>query len=307
MNLQGCGTALVTPFRADGSIDERALYDLARWQVESGIGWLVACGTTAETPTLDEGEWLDAIRIIADAAQGRVPVWAGCSHNSTREAVARARTAAQVPGVTAILSANPWYNKPTQEGQFQHFRAVAQAVQLPVVLYNIPGRSAANLEPATVLRLIEGAPNIEAVKESSGNLVQITELITQAPKEFRVFSGDDGMTLGVIGVGGSGLVSVASNIIPAEMAEMVKAALGNEWAVARRINRKYFRLMQGLFRETSPGPAKAILAMMGKLEEQYRLPMVPVSAGTRAFLERMAGELGLLARGPRVDGDLRVY
>jgi 4-hydroxy-tetrahydrodipicolinate synthase len=236
-----------------------------------------------------------------------VPVWAGCSHNSTKEAVARARTASQVPGVTAILTANPWYNKPTQEGQFQHFKAVAQAVKLPIVLYNIPGRSATNLEPATVMRLMEAAPNIEAVKESSGNLVQITELITQAPKEFRVFSGDDGMTLGVIGVGGAGLVSVASNIIPAEMAEMVKAALANEWSVARRINKKYFRLMQGIFKETSPGPAKAILAMMGKLEEQYRLPMVPVSAGTRAFLERMAGELGLLVQGPRPEGDLRMF
>jgi 4-hydroxy-tetrahydrodipicolinate synthase len=307
MNLQGCGTALVTPFRADGSIDERALYDLARWQVESGIDWLVACGTTAETPTLDEGEWLEVIRIVADAVQERVPVWAGCSHNSTKEAVARARTASQVAGVAAILTANPWYNKPTQEGQFQHFKAVAQAVKLPIVLYNIPGRSATNLEPATVMRLMEAAPNIEAVKESSGNLVQITELITQAPKEFRVFSGDDGMTLGVIGVGGAGLVSVASNIIPAEMAEMVKAALANEWSVARRINKKYFRLMQGIFKETSPGPAKAILAMMGKLEEQYRLPMVPVSAGTRAFLERMAGELGLLVQGPRPEGDLRMF
>jgi 4-hydroxy-tetrahydrodipicolinate synthase len=307
MNLQGCGTALVTPFRADGSVDERALYDLTRWQVESGIDWLVACGTTAETPTLDDGEWLDVIRIVADAAAKRVPVWAGCSHNATKQAVARARSAAQIEGVTAILTANPWYNKPTQEGQFQHFRAVAQAVKLPVVLYNIPGRSAANLEPATVLRLIEAAPNIEAVKESSGNLPQITELITQAPKDFTVFSGDDSMTLGVIGVGGAGLVSVVSNIIPAEMAEMVKAALANEWSTARRINRKYFRLMQGIFKETSPAPAKAILAMMGKLEEQYRLPMVPVSPGTRAFLERLAGELGLLVHGPKPDGDLHVY
>jgi 4-hydroxy-tetrahydrodipicolinate synthase len=209
--------------------------------------------------------------------------------------------------VTAILTANPWYNKPTQEGQFQHFKAVADAVKLPVVLYNIPGRSAANLEPATVVRLLEAAPNIEAVKESSGNLVQITELITQAPKEFRIYSGDDAMTLGVVGVGGAGLVSVVSNIIPAEMGEMVRAALGNEWTTARRINRKYFRLMQGIFKETSPGPVKAILAMMGKLEEHYRLPMVPVSAGTRAFLERMAGELGLLVHGPRPEGDLRMY
>lgn len=307
MNLQGCGTALVTPFREDGNIDERALYDLARWQVESGIDWLVACGTTAETPTLDDGEWLQVIRIVAEAADRRVPVWAGCSHNATRQAVARARAAAQVPGVTAILTANPWYNKPTQEGQYQHFTAVAQAVKQPVVLYNIPSRSGVNLEPATVMRLIDAAPNIEAIKESSGNLVQITDVLTQTPRNFRVFSGDDGMTLGVLGVGGSGLVSVVSNIIPAEMAEMVRRALANDWSRARQINRKYFRLMQGIFKETSPGPVKAILAMMGRLGEHYRLPMVPVSASTRTFLERLAGELGLLVHGPKTEGDLHMY
>jgi 4-hydroxy-tetrahydrodipicolinate synthase len=307
MELQGCGTALVTPFRADGSIDERALYDLARWQAESGIDWLVACGTTAETPTLDEAEWLEVIRIVAEAAAGHVPVWAGCTHNATRQAAARARAAAQVPGVTAILTANPYYNKPTQEGQYEHFKAVAQAVKLPVVLYNIPSRTSANLEPATVLRLIEAAPNIEGVKESSGNLVQITELITQAPRTFRVYSGDDTMALGVIAVGGAGVVSVASNLVPAEVAEMVRAALQGDWATARRINRKYFRLMQGIFKETSPGPVKAILAMMGRVAENYRLPMVPVQPATRAFLERMAGELGLLVNAPKVEGDLRVF
>ncbi len=307
MKLQGCGTALVTPFRADGSVDERALYELARWQVESGIDWLVACGTTAETPTLDEGEWLDVIRIVAEAAGGRVPVWAGCSHNATKTAVARARVAAQVPGVTAILTANPWYNKPTQEGQFEHFRLVAQAVKLPVVLYNIPSRSGVNLEPATVLRLIDAASNIEGVKESSGNLPQITELITRARRDFRVYSGDDSMTLGVLGVGGAGLVSVVSNIIPAETGEMVRAALGNDWTTARQINRKYFRLMQGIFRETSPAPVKAILAMMGKIDEHYRLPMVPVTAQTRSFLERLAGEMGLLVHAPQAEGDPHMY
>jgi len=307
MNLQGCGTALVTPFRADGSLDERALYDLARWQVESGIDWLLACGTTGETPTLDEAEWLEVIRIVAEAARGQVPVWAGCSHNSTKQAVARALTAAQIPGVTAILTANPWYNKPTQEGQFQHFKAVADAVKLPVVLYNIPGRSAANLEPATVKRLAEACENIAAVKESSGSLVQITDLLTQAPREFRVYSGDDMMTLGVLGAGGVGLISVVSNLIPAEMAEMVKAALGNEWSTARRINRKYFSLMQGIFRETSPGPVKAILAMMGRIGEHYRLPMVPVSPATRAMLERLAGEVGLLVHAPQPVGDPRMF
>jgi 4-hydroxy-tetrahydrodipicolinate synthase len=307
MNLQGCGTALVTPFRTDGSLDERALYDLARWQVESGMDWLLACGTTGETPTLDEAEWLTVIRIVAEAAGGRVPVWAGCSHNSTKHAVAKARTAAQIPGVTAILTANPWYNKPTQEGQFEHFKAVADAVQLPVVLYNIPGRSAANLEPATVMRLIEACPNIAAVKESSGNLVQITDLLTQAPPDFRVYSGDDMMTLGVLGVGGSGLISVVSNLIPAKMAEMVRAGLVNEWSTARRINRKYFRLMQGIFKETSPGPVKAILAMMGRIGEHYRLPMVPVSPGTRAALEKLAGEMGLLVHAPQPEGDQRMF
>src|SRR5271168_2993901 len=202
MNLTGCGTALVTPFRADGSpqppIDEFCLHALVDWQIDTGIDFLVACGTTAETPTLNDEEWLRVIRIVAETAGGRVPVWAGCTHNATREAVAKARAAAQIPGVTAILSANPYYNRPTQEGQFQHFKAVAGSVELPVVLYNIPGRTGANLEPATVARLVEAAPNIEAVKESSGQLGQITELIHLLPESFKVFSGDDPIALPVI-------------------------------------------------------------------------------------------------------------
>ena len=305
--ITGCGTALVTPFRQDGSLDEHALYSLAQWQVESGIDWLVACGTTAETPTLDDEEWLQVLRIVTEAAAGRLPVWAGCTHNATKQAVERARLAARVPGVTAILSANPYYNKPTQEGQFEHFKAVAQAVELPVVLYNIPSRTGVNLEPATVLKLIEAASNIAGVKESSGNLGQITELITLAPRDFRVYAGDDNMALGIIGAGGVGLVSVASNEIPAEMAEMIRAALANEWTAARRINRKYYRLMLANFWETSPGPVKAVMAMMGRLGEHYRLPMVPVSPGTRARLERLAGELGLLVHAPQVEGDLRMF
>jgi 4-hydroxy-tetrahydrodipicolinate synthase len=298
MELRGCGTALVTPFRADQSIDEQALFDLARRQVESGIDWLVACGTTGETPTLDDSEWRQVIRIVAEAAAGRVPVWAGCSHNSTRQAVAKAEAAAQIAGVAAILTANPWYNKPTQEGQFQHFRAVAQAVPLPVVVYNIPSRSGVNLEPATLARLIGTAPNIEGVKESSGNIVQIADLITQVPPGFRVYSGDDLLALATLGVGGSGLVSVVSNLIPAETAEMIRAALSGDWPAAQRIQRKYFRLMQGLFKETSPGPVKAILAMMGRVGEHYRLPMVPVQPATRAYLEKLADEMGLLTPQP---------
>jgi len=297
----------VTPFRQDGSLDEQALYALTQWQIESGIDWLVACGTTAETPTLTDNEWLQVLRIVTEAAAGRVPVWAGCTLNATRQAVERAKLAARVPGVTAILSASPYYNKPTQEGQFEHFKAVARAVDLPVVLYNIPARTGVNLEPATVLRLAEAAENIRGIKESSSNLAQITELITQAPRDFGVYAGDDNMALGVLGVGGAGLVSVTSNEIPGEMAQMVHAALENEWSTARRLNRKYYRLMLANFWETSPGPVKAVLAMMGKIGENYRLPMLPVSSGTRARLERLAGELGLLVHGPQPEGDLRMF
>ncbi len=305
--ISGCGTALITPFRPDGSVDEQALYSLTQWQIDSGIDWLVACGTTAETPTLTDEEWLQVLRIVSEAAAGRVPVWAGCTHNSTREAVARARAAASIPGITAILTANPYYNKPTQEGLFEHFKAIARGVSLPVVLYNIPSRTGVNLEPATVLRLIEASPNIKGVKESSGNLTQITSLITRVPHSFRVFSGDDSLALGVIGAGGAGLVSVTSNEIPAEMAQMVRAALNNEWSTARRINRKYFRLIEANFWETNPGPVKAILSMMGKCGEYYRLPMLPVAGAVRARLERVAGELGLLIHAPRPEGDLRMF
>jgi 4-hydroxy-tetrahydrodipicolinate synthase len=311
MELTGCGTALVTPFRADGSnqfpIDEFSLHALVDWQIESGIDFLVACGTTAETPTLNDEEWLRVIRIVADAAGGRVPVWAGCTHNATREAVGKAKAAAQIRGVTAILTANPYYNRPTQEGQFQHFKAVADSVKLPVVLYNIPSRTGANLEPATIARLVEASPNIEAVKESSGQLGQITELIHSLPRGFKVFAGDDPIALPVVAVGGAGLISVASNEIPAEMVRMIKSALANDWDTARRINRKYFRLLQANFCETSPGPVKAVMAMMGRIGEVYRLPMVPVAAATRRNLERLAGELGLLTNAPQEEGDLRMF
>lgn len=307
MDLIGCGTALVTPFRADGAIDEHALYSLVQWQIESGINWIVACGTTAETPSLNEEEWLRVIRIITEAAAGRVPVWAGCTHNSTREAVHKARVAALVPGVTAILTANPYYNKPGQEGQYQHFKAVAHAVKLPVVLYNIPSRTGTNLEPATVLRLIQDAPNIVGIKESSGSLPQITELVTQAPRSFSVYVGDDNMALGAIGVGARGLVSVASNEIPAEMSRMIEEALTGDWPVARQINRKYYRLIQANFWETSPAPVKAVMAMMGRIEEHYRLPMTHVSQATRSRLERLVGELGLLVHAPQEEGDYRMF
>ncbi len=206
---------------------------LVEWQIESGIRFLVACGTTAETPTLTHEEWLRVIRIVTEAAAGRVPVLAGCTHNSTVEAVARAGEAASVPGVSGLLTANPFYNKPSQEGQYRHFRAIAEAVPCPVVLYNIPGRTGVNLEPATILRLAEDVPNIQGVKESSGNVQQIAELIYSLPPGFAVLAGDDLMALPVIGLGGAGLISVASNEIPREMSRMVAAAIDGDWATAR--------------------------------------------------------------------------
>jgi 4-hydroxy-tetrahydrodipicolinate synthase len=293
MELSGCGTALVTPFRGDGAIDEPALVRLVNWQIESGVNFLIPCGTTGEASTLSEAEMFRVVEAVVGAAAGRVPAFAGCTHNSTSEAVARAKKLAKVPGLTGLLTANPYYNRPGQEGQYQHFRAIAEAVEIPVLLYNIPSRTGVNLEPATVLRLAEIA-NIVGIKESSGNVAQITELITQAPRGFRVFSGDDGMTLPVIALGGVGLVSVASNAIPAQMAQMVQAAMAGDWPTARAINCKYLKLMQAHFCEPSPAPVKAVLALMGRIEEKLRLPMVPVTTPTRQKLALLLGELGLV-------------
>src|SRR6202453_1323034 len=267
MILGGCGTALVTPFRGDGTLDEETLSRLVEWQIDSGINFLVACGTTAETPTLNHAEWLRVIGIVTETAAGRVPVLAGCTHNSTLEAVARAGEAASVPGVSAVLTANPFYNKPGQEGQYRHFRAIAEAVPCPVFLYNIPGRTGTNLEPATILRLAQDVPNIQGVKESSGNLQQIAELINIVPPHFIVMAGDDLMALPLMAFGGAGVVSVASNEIPAEMTRMVNAAISGDWATARELHRRYFKLMTANFWESSPGPVKCVMAMMKLLEE----------------------------------------
>jgi 4-hydroxy-tetrahydrodipicolinate synthase len=295
METTGCGTAIVTPFRADGSIDEPALRALANWQVESGIDFLVACGSTGEAATLDEDEWLRAVSIVAEAAAGRVPVWAGCTHNNTRVLVRQAALLRNLRGVDAVLSANPYYNKPTQEGQYQHFLALAKTVDpLPVCLYNVPGRTAANLEPATVARLASEAKNIQAIKEASGKIPQIAEVVHSVPRGFKVFSGDDNLALAAIGVGAHGLISVISNELPEEIARMVRAALRNDWPQAREIERKYGQLFEANFWESNPGPVKTVLSLMGKCSDRMRLPLVPPTSNTRARLERLAGELGLL-------------
>jgi len=295
MQLRGCGTALVTPFTQDGAVDETALRNLVAWQVESGIDFLIPCGTTGETPTLTHDEWLHVIDVTIEVVAGRVPIMAGATSNSTSEAVAKAREVSARPGVNAILTASPYYNKPTQEGQYRHFKAIAEAVDKPVILYNVPGRTSANIEPATLARLSE-VPNIAGVKEASGSITQIAEVLNLVPETFLVFSGDDAITLPVIALGGVGIVSVASNEIPREMAEMTRAALANDWQTARALHRKYLPLMQANFIESNPLPVKAVLAMMGKIQEIYRLPLLPMRRDTRSKLQRIATEAGVLAR-----------
>ena len=293
MRLRGCGTALVTPFNQDGSVDETALRHLVEWQIESGIDFLVPCGTTGETPTLTHEEWLRVVDLTIEVAAGRVPIMAGATSNNTREAVARAKEISSRPGVDFVLTATPYYNKPTQEGVYQHFKAIAEASEKPLMLYNIAGRTGTNIETPTLQRLAE-IENIIAVKEASGNIAQIAEVCASVPEHFLVFSGDDAITLAVIGLGGAGIVSVVSNEIPAEMTRMTRAALANKWDTAREIFRKYLPLMQANFIESNPGPVKAALAMMGRIEEVYRLPLVPMKRETRAKLEKVLADLGML-------------
>lgn len=295
MQLRGCGTALVTPFQQNGEVDESALRALVAWQVESGIDFLVPCGTTGETPTLSHDEWLRVIDVTIEVVGGRVPILAGATSNSTNEAVAKAREIASRAGVTAILTASPYYNKPTQEGQYRHFRAIAEAVDKPLILYNVPGRTGANIEPGTLARLAE-VPNIAGVKEASGNMAQIAEVLNAVPPHFAVFSGDDAITLPVISLGGVGIISVASNEIPHEMAAMTRAALSNDWDTARAIHRKYLALMQANFIESNPLPVKAALAMIGKIQEVYRLPMLPMRRDTRSKLHRILSEVGVVTK-----------
>ncbi len=295
MQLRGCGTALVTPFQQDGSIDEPALRNLVAWQIESGIDFLIPCGTTGETPTLSHDEWLRVIDLTIEVAAGRVPIVAGATSNSTHDAVEKAKEVAALPGVDAILTASPYYNKPTQEGQYRHFRAIAETAGKPLILYNVPGRTGANIEPGTLARLAE-VPNVLGVKEASGNITQIAEVLNAVPEHFLVFSGDDAITLPVIALGGVGIISVASNEIPAEMTAMTRAALSNDWVTARTIHRKYLSLMQANFIESNPLPVKAVLAMLGRIEEVYRLPLLPMRRDTRSKLQKIATEVGLIAK-----------
>ena len=294
MQLRGCGTALVTPFHQDGSVDDAALRNLVSWQVESGIDFLVPCGTTGETPTLTHDEWLHVIDTTIEVAAGRVPIVAGATSNSTHEAVEKAKEVAARPGVNAILTASPYYNKPTQEGQYRHFKAIAEAIgDKPLILYNVPGRTGTNLEPSTLARLAE-IPNIVGVKEASGNIGQMANILHEVPAEFAVLSGDDAVTIPLMALGGRGIISVVSNQIPAQMTALAHACLRGDFAEARAIQARYLPLMNANFVESNPIPVKAAMGLMGLLAPVYRLPMVPPSPANLARIEKALESAGLL-------------
>ncbi len=294
--LTGCGTALVTPFRRDGSLDEETLRKLVRRQIEAGINFLVPCGTTGESPTLSRREHLRVIEITLEEANGKVPVIGGAGGNNTANLVELAREVERL-GASGILSVTPYYNKPTQEGLFQHYQAVAAAIHIPVILYSVQGRTGVNLEPATVARLAR-VENIVAIKEASGNLSQVATIINEVPPEFAVLSGDDAVALPVIALGGRGVISTCSNEIPAEMTQIAQACLRGDFAAARAIQKRFLPLMNVNFVESNPIPVKAAMALMGLLEANYRLPMVPPTAASLAKIEKVLEAVGLMEKSP---------
>ncbi len=285
----GCGTALVTPFRRDSSLDEKTLRRL----VDAGINFLVPCGTTGENPTLTRQEHLRVIEITLEEARGKVPVLGGAGGYNTAEVVELAKELKTL-GVDGILSVTPYYNKPTQEGLFQHFQAIAAAVPLPIVVYSVAGRTGVNVEPATLKRLAE-IDNIVGVKEASGNISQMAAVIQQVPERFTVLSGDDAITLPLAALGGRGIISVVSNEIPAEMTRLARACLDNDFAAARQLQRKYLPLMEVNFIESNPIPVKAAMALMGLLEPVWRLPLVPPKPESLEKIRAVLQSLGLLA------------
>jgi 4-hydroxy-tetrahydrodipicolinate synthase len=288
----GLGTALVTPFTKSGEMDEKAVRRLGRRQIDNGTHFLVPVGTTGENPTLDIPERLRMIEILVDEANGQVPVLAGCGGYNTREIVDLAKDM-QKAGANGLLSVAPYYNKPTQEGIVEHFKAIAGATPLPIVLYNIPGRTGVNIETPTVARLAQ-VPNVVGVKEASGSLSQMCDVLRSVPPEFLVLSGDDALTLPLMAVGGRGVISVVSNQIPKEMAQMVEAAERNDFAAARAIHNRIVNLMQINFIEGNPGPVKYAMAAMGLLDEVFRLPIVSPKPESKAKIDAVLKELGLL-------------
>ena len=292
--LRGCATALVTPFKAGGAVDEKCMKALVERQIAGGVKLLVPCGTTGERATMDDAEGRRVIELTVQVAKGRAKVIAGAGSNNTVHAIHQAQEAAEL-GADAVLIVAPYYNKPTQEGMLAHFRAVAEAVApLPVVMYNVPGRTSSTIEAATTLKLAREVPNIVAIKEASGNFGLIMTILKDRPAGFRVFSGDDAVTLPLIALGADGIVSVVSNEVPDLMARMTDLALAGKWDEARALHYRLLPLMDANFIESSPGPVKAAMALMGLLEEQFRLPLVPVKDGTRAKMKDILSALGAL-------------
>lgn len=292
--LRGCATALVTPFTSTGAIDEPRLRDLIDYQITGGVRVLVPCGTTGESVTMSDEENRLVIRTTIELARGRAKVIAGTGSNSTTVTIQRSQIASEL-GVDGVLTVAPYYNKPTQEGLYAHFRAIAESVgDLPVVIYNVPGRTSSNISADTTLRLARDVENIVAVKEASGNLSQIMEILRGRPEGFRVISGDDSLTLPLIVLGADGLISVASNEAPGMMSRLNDLALAGKWEEARALHYRLLPLMEGNFIESSPGPVKAGLALMGLIEENLRLPLVPVQEKTRNRMREILTEVGLL-------------
>jgi len=290
--FQGCGTALVTPFQANGAIDEKNLAALVNWQIDEGIHFLVPCGTTGENPTLDLDEYLHVVETVVKTANGRVPILAGAGGNDTAKVIALAAKMKTL-GVDGLLSVSPYYNKPSQEGIYRHFRAIAESTDLPIIVYNVPGRTGSNVTPDTLMRLSE-IPNIAGVKEACGDIAQIGEICVRAPETFAVLSGDDLLTLPIIAHGGRGVISVAANEVPGMMSKFTTACLENRLEEAREWNRKLYPLMKINFVEANPVPVKAALALMGKINEVYRLPLTQISEGARVKVAAILNELGLI-------------
>ena len=292
--MRGCATALVTPFKSDGTIDEERMRSLVDRQIKGGVKLLVPCGTTGESATMTEAEDAHVIAMTIEVARGRAKVIAGTGSNSTASAIEYSKRARDL-GTDALLQVAPWYNKPTQEGLYAHFRAIAEAVpETPIMLYNVPGRTSSNIAAQTTLRLARDCENIVAVKEASGNLSQIMEILRERPANFSVLSGDDAVTLPLVALGADGIVSVASNEVPDLMSQMTNLALEGKWDDARKLHYRLLPLMEGNFIESSPGPVKAAMAMMGLLEENFRLPIVPIQEKSRARIREVLSELGVL-------------
>jgi len=289
----GAGTALVTPFTRSGALDEAAVRRLGRRQIDAGIHFLTPCGTTGENPTLTPSERIRIVEILAEESAGAVPVLAGAGGYNTREVIELARELTTA-GANGFLSVTPYYNKPTQEGLYQHYRAIAESTSLPVIVYNVPGRTGVNVDPATLVRLA-AIPNIIGVKEASGNMQQMCEVCRAVPPEFLVLSGDDVMALPLMAVGGRGVISVASNEIPGEVAQMIEAAERNDFPAARTIHNRILPLMLANFIESNPGPVKAAMVAMGLLEDAYRLPMVGPKPESREKIVKALNDLGLMA------------